>query len=168
MKGVVQYCKKCFEEPDKEIDAIKKACNWTTEYAKQYICVGYYTPDEKRVYCKYHPNEKLYDSILTMDEYLVLNKTSIDYNFIQAMEELKKNDIIEFNLKMSQFRNQVTQQNTMKKQQSEQAKIHCPYCNSINIKKISGTERVASVAMLGIFSKKINKSFKCNACGGTF
>ena len=37
-----------------------------------------------------------------------------------------------------------------------------------NTKKISGTERVASVAMMGIFSKKINKSFKCNACGEHF
>ena len=46
--------------------------------------------------------------------------------------------------------------------------ITCPYCNSTDTKKISGTERVVSVAMLGLFSKKINKSFKCNNCGGTF
>ena len=46
--------------------------------------------------------------------------------------------------------------------------VECPYCHSTNVKKISGAERVASVAMLGIFSKKINKSFKCNNCGGTF
>lgn len=52
--------------------------------------------------------------------------------------------------------------------EEEQSKVHCPYCNSTNVKKISGTERVTSVAMMGIFSKKINKSFKCNACGGTF
>lgn len=46
--------------------------------------------------------------------------------------------------------------------------ISCPYCKSTNTKKISATERVASIAMLGIFSRKINKSFKCNNCGGTF
>lgn len=45
---------------------------------------------------------------------------------------------------------------------------HCPICNSTNIKKISNTERVTSIALVGIFSKKINKSFKCNNCGGTF
>lgn len=47
-------------------------------------------------------------------------------------------------------------------------KPRCPYCNSTNVKNISDTERVVSVAMLGLFSKKINKSFKCNNCGGTF
>lgn len=44
----------------------------------------------------------------------------------------------------------------------------CPICNSTNIKKISSVERVTSIAMIGLFSKKINKSFKCNNCGGTF
>ena len=44
----------------------------------------------------------------------------------------------------------------------------CPFCNSTNIHKISGTERAVSVIGLGLFSKKINKSFKCNNCGGTF
>lgn len=45
---------------------------------------------------------------------------------------------------------------------------HCPFCQSTNIHKISGTERAASIVGLGIFSKKINKSFKCKNCGGTF
>lgn len=44
----------------------------------------------------------------------------------------------------------------------------CPTCNSTNIKKISTGERVTSVAMLGLFSKKINKSFKCKNCGYTW
>lgn len=44
----------------------------------------------------------------------------------------------------------------------------CPICNSPNIQKISGTERVASIATLGIFSRKFNKSFKCKNCGATF
>lgn len=46
--------------------------------------------------------------------------------------------------------------------------VTCPFCNSNNIHKISGTERAASIIGLGIFSKKINKSFKCKKCGGTF
>ena len=44
----------------------------------------------------------------------------------------------------------------------------CPTCDSTNIQKIGTGERVASVAMLGIFSKKINKSFKCKNCGYTW
>lgn len=41
----------------------------------------------------------------------------------------------------------------------------CPTCGSPNIEKISTTERAVSVVGLGLFSKKINKSFKCKNCG---
>ena len=47
-------------------------------------------------------------------------------------------------------------------------KPHCPTCNSTNIQKIGAGERIGSVAMLGLFSKKINKSFKCKNCGYTW
>lgn len=105
---------------------------------------------------------------ITEDEFDILCDISEDNNFLQAMIDLKEKDPIEYQLKMSQFKTQVQQQESIKRQQSEQSKVHCPFCNSVNVKKISGTERAASVAMVGIFSKKINKSFKCNACGGTF
>lgn len=44
----------------------------------------------------------------------------------------------------------------------------CPTCGSTNIRKISGVERGASIAVFGLFSKKINKSFKCGNCGYTW
>lgn len=44
----------------------------------------------------------------------------------------------------------------------------CPTCQSTDIAPISGLERGASVLTLGLFSKKINKSFKCNKCGYTW
>ena len=44
----------------------------------------------------------------------------------------------------------------------------CPTCQSTNIRKIGGVERGASILTFGIFSKKINKSFKCNSCGYTW
>ena len=47
-------------------------------------------------------------------------------------------------------------------------KPKCPTCSSTNVQKIGTGERVVSVAMLGIFSKKINKSFKCKNCGYTW
>lgn len=34
--------------------------------------------------------------------------------------------------------------------------------------KMSGIERGASIATFGLFSKKINKTFKCNGCGYTW
>lgn len=47
-------------------------------------------------------------------------------------------------------------------------KPKCPTCGSTNIKKIGGIERGASIAAFGIFSKKINKTFKCCNCGYTW
>ncbi|RHC45949.1 hypothetical protein DW839_31840 [Enterocloster bolteae] len=44
----------------------------------------------------------------------------------------------------------------------------CPTCNSTNIEKIGGLERGASIVMWGLFSKKINKTFKCKNCGHTW
>lgn len=47
-------------------------------------------------------------------------------------------------------------------------KPKCPTCGSTNIKKMGGIERGASIAAFGLFSKKINKTFKCNNCGYTW
>ena len=44
----------------------------------------------------------------------------------------------------------------------------CPTCQSTNIHKIGELERGASIFVFGLFSKKINKSFKCNSCGYTW
>lgn len=44
----------------------------------------------------------------------------------------------------------------------------CPTCQSTNIRKMGGVERGASIVAFGIFSKKINKTFKCNNCGMTW
>lgn len=45
---------------------------------------------------------------------------------------------------------------------------HCPICGSPDIKKITFGSRAVSVAAVGIFSKKINKSYICNNCKATF
>lgn len=101
---------------------------------------------------------------LTNDEFDDIIDISNDPSFIQAMDELKSKDIVEFNLKMSQFRTQINQQ----KQTEESNTPKCPHCNSTNIKSISGLNRAGSIAMFGIFSKKINKSFECKNCGYTW
>lgn len=44
----------------------------------------------------------------------------------------------------------------------------CPTCQSTNIRKIGGIERGTSIAVFGLFSKKINKTFKCNNCDYTW
>ena len=51
----------------------------------------------------------------------------------------------------------------------EQGRVpKCPTCKSNSIQKMSGVERGASIYTFGIFSKKINKTFKCQNCGYTW
>lgn len=47
-------------------------------------------------------------------------------------------------------------------------KVHCPYCNSTNCKKISRVSKATSVAMFGIFSQKVKKQWHCNNCRSDF
>ncbi len=41
----------------------------------------------------------------------------------------------------------------------------CPTCGSTKIKKISGLSKAGSVAMWGIFSRKVHKQWHCDNCG---
>lgn len=41
----------------------------------------------------------------------------------------------------------------------------CPTCSSTDIKKISDLSKAGSVAMWGIFSRKVHKQWHCNSCG---
>ena len=51
----------------------------------------------------------------------------------------------------------------------EQSRVpKCPTCQSTNIRKMGGIERGASIYAFGIFSKKVNKTFKCQNCGYTW
>ena len=49
-----------------------------------------------------------------------------------------------------------------------ESQITCPTCHSTNVQKIGAGERAVSVGLFGMFSNKINKSFKCKSCGYTW
>lgn len=125
--------------------------------------------DEECYECPICQNEMI-DTILTIDEYNLIDNISDDISFLEAMIKLKQDDIIEYKLKLQQLKNAKEQE----KQYNEKKNIEntnqpkCPICNSANIKKITSTERAISIVGLGIFSKKINKSYKCKNCGSTW
>lgn len=65
--------------------------------------------------------------------------------------------------KMVQYNNCIINNSTV------QSNIpRCPTCGSTNIKSITGSERAVSILGLGVFSKKINKSYKCLNCKCTW
>lgn len=60
---------------------------------------------------------------ISWDELSILEDISSDKNFLQAMIDLKEKDIIEYNLKMSQFRNQVEQQKQQQQSNNKMPKV---------------------------------------------
>lgn len=54
------------------------------------------------------------------------------------------------------------------KKEANSNQVHCPYCNSTNVNKISGLAKAGSVALFGIFSQKVKKQWHCRQCGSDF
>jgi uncharacterized protein with PIN domain len=100
-----------------------------------------------------------------MGDYFILRKISKDPKFIKAMLELHDKDIIEYELKMSQFRNQVNKAEVVE----DKNVPHCPTCNSTNLTKISTAGKAVKIGLFGIFGAgDLGKTWKCNNCGSKF
>ncbi len=149
-----RYCPYCKEH------GTTKYVPDTRRYAFYYLNGLMSDEDRKCKYC----NNLMVNMNMTIEEFSTVIDISGDSDFIDAMDALKANDIIEFNLKMSQFREQVAKA----KEEKERNVPKCPTCGSTDIKPISDTERMASVLGFGAFSKKINKTYKCLNCKCTW
>lgn len=91
----VKYCEYCKNHP---------------EVCKQTVFRGYSNFWQDNVYdCPICKN-KMIDTILEDEEMDIIENISLDINFLESMISLKEKDPIEYQLKMSQFRNQVEQQ----------------------------------------------------------
>ena len=99
----------------------------------------------------------LIDTGITTDEYLIISKVSQDKAFLQAMIDLKDKDIIEYNLKMSQFKSQVSQQKSARQQTSNQ--LRCPKCGSTNVS--TGARGYSFVTGFVGAGKTVNRCGKC-------
>ena len=142
--------KKCFCGGDRILFNVAK---------DQYVKMSDYEIDQMIEKMNIHP-------LISKDDALIIYNVTHSTEIIDAMIELKQKDIIEYGLKLSQFKSQFEQQKSSKIQNDTTPK--CPHCKSTNIKSISTLNRGASIAMWGLFSKKINKSFECNHCGYTW
>lgn len=143
------FCPYCKENGRNKIENNKRCAPYFYAYVNKEI--------NTCEYCNY-PTTKMN---LTVFELNTILDISSDSSFIEAMDELKSKDIIEFNLKMSQFKSQVNQQKA-----TEESNVpKCPTCGSTNIEKISVGKKALGGAMFGIFSSNIRNTMHCKNCG---
>ena len=94
--------------------------------------------------------------------YIVTHSTEI----IDAMIELKQKDIIEYGLKLAQFKTQLEQQKSAKEKVKTDNRLKCPTCGSAKVIRIPGLSKATWIALQGVYSiGKISKTFQCMNCG---
>lgn len=95
----------------------------------------------------------------------VLSEISDEVSLVESMINLRNTDIIEYELKMSQFRIQAKQQELQEQQEQDSNVPKCPTCGSTRIKKVSAASKAGSVFMFGLLSQKVKKTWHCENCG---
>lgn len=167
MKGVirmgseyVKFCPVCNET--------RQNMEWCDDEKLKEFSKGYHNvlvPKEGLTICPACKKGTLEDSVLTHDEFnLIEDVSDSDRQFLEAMIELKKNDPIEYQLKMSQFKAQVKQQEQAQvSKREEENTIHCPKCDSTAI--TTGARGVNNFWGLLGASKTVNR---CGNCGYTW
>lgn len=116
MSQYVRLCPNCKSKSNE--NSCLRGCGYST-YLKEdnytcEVCGG--TVNDLKMYSK---------------DYIVLTAISPERKFIETMLQLQETDIVEYNLKMSQFRTQVQQQENSRAQAANTVK--CPRCGSANI-----------------------------------
>ena len=153
----IKYCENCAQK-------LKGTDSWgsyeNTEYIRGFIT---YLDDESVTKCP-ECDHDIITVNMSHDDFLTIRDASnCNRDLLFAMIKLHDEDPIEYELKMAQFR-----EIAERKQPNTSNQPHCPYCNSTNLTKVSGTSRFASTLMFGIGSKKIGKQWKCNNCKSYF
>ena len=121
---------------------------------------------ESLVHTANNCNGELETLNISWDELSIIADISTDRNFLQAMIDLKEKDIIEYNLKMSQFKTQLEQQKSAREKVKTDNRLKCPTCGSAKVIRIPGLSKATWVALQGVYSiGKISKTFQCMNCG---
>lgn len=149
---MLHYCKKCgriLQQYKGDVRGCKCDCCKSTTYPvpEKYLLEGF------DIAFKNKESEQL------LIEELVKTSPEFDQYLFDHRDEILAKQSAEFDAKMAQGKSILEEQSRIPK---------CPTCQSTNIRKMGGVERGISIYAFGIFSKKINKTFKCQNCGYTW
>lgn len=153
-----KYCAKC-------------KMNFTDSFDKCVYCGslllnGTIESDESNV----HVEET---NILNMTDEEILKKYQAYKSNIEEQTGKKLSDKEFINgLKNAKIDSLIIESNNINKNEEKIEKnnsVICPYCKSINTRKITTTSKVVHTAFFGIFSMSRNsKNFHCNQCNADF
>lgn len=146
---MIKFCKKCHDEKKIRYWGDKYGYLWTlTDDAK--IC-----PD-----CQ----SNLVDIDFPALDLKILEKISDSTDFYDAMIKLHDDDIIEYELKMSQFRSQVqAKEAEEERKKADESKPRCPKCGSTSI--TAGQKGYSILTGFLGSNKTVNR---CSNCGHTW
>lgn len=100
-------------------------------------------------------------------QYLINETGCTEEEANDVVDEIK--DLMKYSLKQSvnkhTYNHQSTQSSKLIQSTQTQNIPKCPTCGSTNIRKIKAGDRTASIIGFGIFSRKANKTWKCENCG---
>lgn len=163
MSDTIKFCSNCnITGINEYADAFKKDSNGFN-FNKGFIH-PYEIKDNNTDICPYC-NNKLIDTFITEKDFeIIWNVSDLDRQFLEAMIDLKKKDSIEYQLKLSQFKTQLQQQESSKRAEEDNLP-KCPTCGSTNIEKISLGKKAVGGALFGLFSSDVRKTMHCKNCG---
>lgn len=120
----IKYCQAC-----RDNGKFKEEFHMEWEPVQGYF-IAFSPKDDICPYCK----NPIYDTGMTYEnDYQYIAQISDDPDFFVAMADLKQKDPIEYQLKLSQFKTQLSQQDAVKQQEQESERVRCPKCGSTNI-----------------------------------
>lgn len=106
-------------------------------------------------FCK----NRLVDTLISPEDCHAIAECS-NYNreLLIAMIELRKTDIIEYEIKIQEFRKQIAE--------IENINVpRCPTCNSTNVGQILYKKRAFSALLFGLYSSNVRNTMQCHNCG---
>ena len=181
MSGTIYFCESCSKTKKNVLDRIEAYRqrggsekniaflypDKSIEFDRGFITKHDFKEGQPKDICPYCGG-KLIDTNFPYDDIFVF-AGGLDYNrpLLEAMIDLHNKDIIEYELKMGQFRKQVEDKKQQQRQDREQRDNtpKCPTCGSTDIEKISTTSKVVGGALFGLFSSNVRKTMHCKNCG---
>ena len=104
--------------------------------------------------------------LISKEDALAIYTVTRSTEIIDAMIELKQKDIIEYGLKLAQFKTQLEQQKSAREKVKTDNRLKCPTCGSAKVIRIPGLSKATWVALQGVYSiGEISKTFQCMNCG---